>query len=301
MVESGSTSPNPNPLDSLEDWEDHLKERYPESEDNGSFKTVDPDKKEDQFRNYESDARPSVREFYRLNHSHQTFEFASTKKEEFSKLSRREMTIWEALDYLNTLVDDSDPDTDLSQLDHLLQTAEQIRADGHPRWFVMTGLIHDLGKILCLYGEPQWAVVGDTFPLGCPFSESIVFNRFFELNEDLKNPDYNTGLGIYEKGCGLDNLTMSWGHDEYLYQAVKNSNLPDPALYMIRYHSFYPWHKESAYTEFTNEKDREMLPWIKKFNRYDLYTKSHTPPDLDKLKPYYDDLISEFLPGKIHF
>ena len=34
------------------------------------------------------------------------------------------MGIWEAMEYLNTLVDDSDPDTDLSQIEHLLQTAE---------------------------------------------------------------------------------------------------------------------------------------------------------------------------------
>jgi len=66
------------------------------------------------------------------------------------------MGIWEAMEFLNSLVDDSDPDTDLSQLEHLLQTAEQIRHDGHPRWFILTGLIHDLGKILCLFGEPQW-------------------------------------------------------------------------------------------------------------------------------------------------
>jgi len=50
---------------------------------------------------------------------------------------------------------------------HLLQTAEAIRRDGHPRWFILTGLIHDLGKILCLWGEPQWAVVGDTNPGAC--------------------------------------------------------------------------------------------------------------------------------------
>ena len=37
-------------------------------------------------------------------------------------------------------------------------------------WFVLVGLIHDLGKVLCLFGEPQWAVVGDTFPVGCAFS-----------------------------------------------------------------------------------------------------------------------------------
>ena len=51
------------------------------------------------------------------------------------------MSIWEALDYLNTLVDDSDPDIELDQLQHLLQTSEAIRKDGHPDWFVLTGLL----------------------------------------------------------------------------------------------------------------------------------------------------------------
>ena len=90
------------------------------------------------------------------------------------------MTIYEALDFLNTLVDDSDPDIELDQTQHLLQTSEAIRADGHEDWFVLTGLLHDLGKVLCLYGEPQWAVVGDTFPVGCRFSERIVYSEFFD-------------------------------------------------------------------------------------------------------------------------
>ena len=42
-------------------------------------------------------------------------------------LQRGEKSLWEALEYLNTLVDDSDPDTDLTQIAHLLQTAEAIR------------------------------------------------------------------------------------------------------------------------------------------------------------------------------
>ena len=40
------------------------------------------------------------------------------------------MGIWEAMEFLNTLVDDSDPDTELSQIEHLMQTAEAIRG----RW-----------------------------------------------------------------------------------------------------------------------------------------------------------------------
>ena len=99
-------------------------------------------------------------------------------------LNRRRMSIFDALDYLNTLVDDSDPDIELDQLQHLLQTSEAIRADGHEDWFVLTGLVHDLGKVLCLYGEPQWAVVGDTFPVGCRFDERIVYHEFFAQNPD---------------------------------------------------------------------------------------------------------------------
>ena len=138
------------------------------------------------FRDYRAEARPSVKEFYRLNHAHQTLDFVLAKKREFLPLRRRLMDVWEALRYLDTLVDDSDPDIELSQIQHLLQTAEAIRAAGHPRWFVLTGLIHDLGKVLCLFGEPQWAVVGDTFPVGCAFSDKVVFPELFEANPDAR-------------------------------------------------------------------------------------------------------------------
>lgn len=57
------------------------------------------------------------------------------------------------MELLNTLVDDSDPDTDLSQLDHLIQTAEAIRRDGKPDWMQVVGLIHDLGKLLFVFGS----------------------------------------------------------------------------------------------------------------------------------------------------
>ena len=95
---------------------------------------------------------------------------------------------------LDTLVDASDPDTRLSQIEHCLQTAEGIRQDGHPDWFVLAGLVHDLGKILCLFGEPQWAVTGDTFVLGCAFRDAIVYPEYFAANPDAANPDFSTPL-----------------------------------------------------------------------------------------------------------
>lgn len=261
---------------------------------------TNPNKKKEEFRNYEANARPSVREFYRLNHRYQTYDFGQAKRKEYLGLNRRQMPVWEALEYLNTLVDDSDPDTDLSQLDHLLQTAEQIRHDGHPRWFILAGLIHDLGKILCLYGEPQWAVVGDTFPVGCAWSDKIVFHEFFTENPDHQQPQFQQKLGVYEAGCGLDKVQMSWGHDEYLYHVVKDY-LPQEALYMIRYHSFYPAHRDGEYDYLMNDQDREMFKWVQAFNPYDLYTKSQKKPDLAELKPFYDDLINEYFPKPLRW
>jgi inositol oxygenase len=281
--------PNPSPLKDLDEWEDFVKARYPREA-----------KAEEQFRDYRAEARPSVREFYRLNHTHQTLDFVLAKKREFLTLDRRRMGIWEAMEYLNTLVDDSDPDTELSQLEHLLQTAEAVRRDGHPDWFILAGLIHDLGKILCLWGEPQWAVVGDTFPTGCRYSDKVVYSEFFQFNPDFNAAEYQTPNGIYEEGIGLDRVHMSWGHDEYLYHVTKDC-LPDEALAMIRYHSFYAAHREGAYQHLMNDRDKALFEWVRAFNPYDLYSKSDQPPNIGELRPFYEDLIARHFPAKLNW
>jgi inositol oxygenase len=274
------------PLADLDEWEEFVRQRYPAPKEKASF------------RDYGSAVRPSVREFYRLNHRFQTFEFVLEKKRQYMKKNHRVMGIWEAMDFLNTLVDDSDPDTELTQIEHLMQAAEAIRADGHPRWFILTGLIHDLGKILCLFGEPQWAVVGDTFPVGCRFSDRVVFPEFFALNADSRNDEYQTDCGVYQAGCGLEHIRMSWGHDEYLYHIVRDY-LPEEALAMIRYHSFYAAHREGAYGHLMSEADRHQMHWVRAFNPYDLYSKADEPPDVASLRPFYEELISEFFPAKL--
>ena len=146
-------------------------------------------KDSEDYRNFDH-AADGVRDFYRLNHRYQTLAFAQEKREQYAALDHHRMGIWEACEYLDTLVDDSDPDTSLTQIEHCLQTAEGIRADGHPDWFILAGLIHDLGKILCSFNEPQWAVTGDTFPLGCKFQPSIVYPEFLDDNPDSKIPAY---------------------------------------------------------------------------------------------------------------
>src|SRR5271165_4222441 len=150
-----------------EQWDDFVSGRYKEG------------KSESEFRNYDAKVVPTVAEFYRINHERQTLDFVLRNEAEYLPLQKGEKTIREAAEFLNTLVDDSDPDTDLTQIEHLLQTSEAMRRDDQPRWMVLTGFLHDLGKCLYLYGEPQWAVVGDTFPAGCAYSDKIVFPEYF--------------------------------------------------------------------------------------------------------------------------
>lgn len=283
-----------NPLASLDHWEDDLLERYPDPDAIATAKTKEA------YRNYDDPVRDTVKEFYRLNHTYQTYAFVKEKQKEYLSFSKKEMPVWDAFQFLNQLVDDSDPDTDLDQFQHLLQTSEAIRRDGHPDWMVLVGLMHDMGKVLCLFGEPQWAVVGDTFPVGCAYSDKIIYPEFFVNNPDYNDPHYNTKYGVYQPNCGLRNVDMSWGHDEYVYQMMKN-HLPEPGLYMLRYHSFYAWHREGAYDHLLDEHDRDMLKWVKLFNPYDLYSKNPEPPDWNKLKGYYTELVEKYLPGTLKF
>ena len=153
-----------------------------------------------EYRDY-ANAEQSVRRFYQDNHRHQTLEFARAKRAHFGKRNTRTMGVWEACEFLDTLIDDSDPDTRLSQIEHCLQTAEAIRADNHPDWFVLAGLVHDLGKVLCLFGEPQWAVVGDTFLVGCAFTTRSCIPSTSPTTRS-SNPDFDDVSGIYDPAAG---------------------------------------------------------------------------------------------------
>lgn len=250
-----------------------------------------------EFRNYNK-STDLVKQTYLDNHSKQTVEFVEKQHQKYFPLRHRELSIWEVMDILDDFIDESDPDHEKSQSLHAFQTAEKLRMTNQPRWMILTGLIHDLGKILSFFGEPQWSVVGDTFPVGCEFHQSNIFHEFYQLNPDSRNPSYNTKYGIYEPNCGLENLKMSFGHDEYLYQVMK-SYLPKEALFIIRFHSFYAAHRHDAYNYLMNEEDLKLMELLKVFSQFDLYSKSNQVLNEKEIIPYYKELVSEFLPEKI--
>ena len=281
--------PDYRPLDSLCSWEEFLATHR--SQQDPVLATA---------YSYQRQAQNDmVRELYRLNHTNQTYDFVQSKKDYFLSSERRQLSVWEAMSLLDQMSDDADPAVH-SQQQHLFQTAEAIRTDGHPDWLVLAGLIHDLGKILCLFGEPQWAVVGNTFPVGCRFAHEVVYPEFFQFNPDSQNATYQTPLGVYRPEQGLRHVHLSWGHGEYLYHIVKDY-LPDPALYVIRYHSFFAAHRDGAYSYLLNDYDREMFRWVRLFYPYDDGAKDVAPVNIKRVRPYYERLVAKYLPGKLSF
>lgn len=261
----------------------------------------------DCYRIYANNVESSVRSHYLVNHTKQTYEFVNSIVKQHSLESTDptiEMTMWDVLHLLDTIIDQSDPDTTLPQINHLLQSAEACHA-AYPEkeWLAITALIHDAGKILAhpKFGNmPQWAVVGDTYPVGCAFQETIIYHDLFKYNPDHGHPIYSTQNGVYEPRCGLRNVKMSYGHDEYLYQVLKANkkiSLPEEALYIIRFHSFYAHHQHTSYGHLMDEYDKKMLPWLMEFQKFDLYSKRNEEMNVEQLLDgKYKGMMSKFIP-----
>ncbi len=258
------------------------------------------------FRNYDqSDATAAVRDHYKKMRQNQTYDYVRQMKKKYLTYDTP-MNLWDAFIKLNDLIDVSDPDLDLPNIQHLAQSAEAIRKDQRPDWMQLVGLIHDLGKMMYIKGcdkygtsqNEQWGLVGDVFIVGAALPDTLVYPEFNKLNPDMQDPRYNTPNGVYAEHCGLDQLELAWGHDEYLYQVLKHhigNKLPKEDMVMIRYHSFYPWHTGGSYTSLMNDQDVLYKKWITDFNQYDLYSKSKVTYDLDEIRTYYAPIAEKYL------
>jgi len=256
---------------------------------------------EKSLRTYEENSKQE--DFYKEMYKYQTLEYVVNQKKKYEHLGIINMTMNKALELLNTYVDSSDPDVDEPNLIHAFQTAERIRKK-YPddKEYQIIGLIHDLGKVLFTFKEPEWSVTGDTFVVGCKLPSSLVYYNHTENHPDRNN----TLLGIYDKFCGLDNLHLSFGHDEYLYQVLKKNkdihHISEKYWDIIRYHSFYPWHTHGEYMHFMNGKDFFTLNNIKDFNQYDLYSKNDKDFCLtDDVIDYYKDLLNKYFPTPLQW
>ena len=59
----------------LDEWEDDILRRYPDPS------AINTTKEAENFRNYVEPPRDTVKEFYRLNHTYQSYDFVLAKKQ----------------------------------------------------------------------------------------------------------------------------------------------------------------------------------------------------------------------------
>jgi|SRR5436853_1175673 len=257
------------------------------------------------FRNY-TNTKQNVINTYQQKHTHQTVFHTNKMLHDHSyNKNKTPRDIWSTLFLSNDIIDDSDPDINIGQIHHSFQVAERLRhLYPNDEQLHLIGLIHDLGKILLLKDLPQWDVVGDIYPVGCKFSDKIVFSKFFTNNIDNYNYLYNTKYGIYNPNCGLANVKMCFSHDEYLYQVLKTNKhciLEQKYLNIIRYHSFYAFHKENEYEYLANSDDMELKIWLQIFSQCDLYSKCDDEVEVDRLSVYYKTLVEKYCPGDYYW
>jgi len=216
--------------------------------------------------------------FYTEMHREQTYNFVRDKLKQYKSSYNTTLYMHQVLEKMDNFIDPSDPDVDKPNSFHAYQTAENIRIrEPDNKALQVCGLIHDFGKILFDFGEPSWAVVGDTYVVGCIFPETIVYYETMLENPDNNNTLFSSKHGVYEPNCGIENLSITVGHDEYLYtvlQRNKNHTFPEKYQDVIRFHSFYPWHTGGSYREFMKPEDNEILQNVIDFNKYDLYSKT---------------------------
>lgn len=126
---------------------------------------------------------------------YQTIEFVERMEKKFKPLDKARMTLREAFKALEEYVDASDPDMELPNIIHAFQSAEKARRENEPDWMQLTLLLHDLGKIMFLWGREedgmsgkswgkQFALGGDTWVVDEPIPDSVVFPEFNRLNKD---------------------------------------------------------------------------------------------------------------------
>ena len=205
------------------------------------------------FRNYKSGS-DNVEQTYKSMLENQTLDYVTNINSSLSMSKPAIYDIWDIIDKLESIVDDSDPDTSLPQIYHAYQTAKVISQKyisdkgsfihypikllfslsewrsipnkykqmynttinnlyNHIKewdWLILVGFIHDLGKILLLidFGQlPQWAVVGDTFPLGHKLDTNYVFyNKNYHKNKTTNNAQQPKIITANSQNCQLQNI-----------------------------------------------------------------------------------------------
>lgn len=205
----------------------------------------------------------------RARHSAQTAGEAIALRQKYQQPVFGEIPTWSLFEMMARVIDTADDRLYCtSQEIHMLQVIEAMAADGMAsEEFVLAALVHDLGKVCMLKGEP---------------AENVTY----------KNKLLATG----EAGAGLNQCTLQWSCDDLTWLRLK-SHLPPAIAWLVRYHGITP----SDCEPYMNEQDRDYNErYLTPFRVYDLYSKSPFAKPRCRLEDFRP-IIEKYLPPRIVF
>jgi inositol oxygenase len=136
---------------------------------------------------------------------------------------------------------------------------------------------HELGTVVNLIDietaadsedDYDWTISCRSRVVGCKAPARANFGEFRNLNADENDFRYNSPLGMYYRGCGLNNILMAWTGPEYMYHMLNHnaSLIPDEGLAMMRFFSLGDWHSHDEYQQLTNNDDSTVQPFVTEFD-----------------------------------
>lgn len=202
-------------------------------------------------------------------HDAQTAETVAALRRKYAAPVFGRVSPWSLIEKLAQCVDPTDQRLyGVSQQMHILQMIDAMEAEGTAtEEMILVTLVHDLGKVLLLTGEPP---------------ENVVC--------------MNKPVTVCEPGGGLRDCVFQWNHDEFAYSRLKEY-LPDGLAWLVRYHSILP----DACEPYMDARDREYNErYLRPFARYDQGTKS--PLNLPQRRlADYRQVVERALPASILF
>jgi hypothetical protein len=202
-------------------------------------------------------------------HNQQTRDSVAELKNRFRTESGSKKPVWSLIEKMSQCIDPTDTVFYCtSQLTHVQQILASMEDQGlqDPDMYLIA-LLHDLGKVVHLDGEPPENVFGRA-----------------------------QILGEFQQGIGLDNVIFQFSHAEIIYQRIKNL-VPDHVAWTVRYHNI-PLDDAAPYMDDRDRRyaEKYLLP----FRKFDGGTKSpYRVPEIDMNK--YRDLVDTRLPEAIYF
>ncbi len=205
----------------------------------------------------------------RARHAAQTTAEAAALRRKYQQPVFGEIPTWSLFEMMARVIDTADDRLYCtSQEIHMLQVIEALHADGiASEEFILAALVHDLGKVCMLKGEP---------------AENVTYK--------------NSLLATGEPGGGLEKCTLQWSCDSLTWSRLKDY-LPQPIAWLVRYHGIS--HAECA--PFMDARDQDYAArYLAPFRIVDRYSKSPFRRPRTRLEDYRP-IIDKYLPQRIVF